>query len=91
MRAASSYPRGVDQAKGLFQTGSYVNVVNVSSPVGVYGPSISSASVLVLDDFCVAERDLSNHVMGNVKDVSSLSNLQTLIMEEGFFVVNLEV
>nr|GFC56301.1 RNA-directed DNA polymerase, eukaryota [Tanacetum cinerariifolium] len=77
------------QAKGQFQTGSYVNVVNGSSPVGVHGPSISSASVLVLDDSCVAERDLSNHVMGNVKDVSSISNLRTLIMEEGFSVVNL--
>nr|GEY26393.1 RNA-directed DNA polymerase, eukaryota, nucleotide-binding alpha-beta plait domain protein [Tanacetum cinerariifolium] len=87
--AASSYPRGVDQAKGQFQTGSYVNVVNGSSPVGVHGPSISSTSVLVLDDSCVAERDLSNHVMGNVKDVSSIFNLQTLIMEEGFSVVNL--
>nr|GFA59540.1 RNA-directed DNA polymerase, eukaryota [Tanacetum cinerariifolium] len=40
-------------------------------------------------DSCVAERDLSNHVMGNVKDVSSISNLRTLIMEEGFSVVNL--
>nr|GEZ49059.1 RNA-directed DNA polymerase, eukaryota [Tanacetum cinerariifolium] len=56
-------PTGVDQANGQFQTGSYVNVVNGSSPVGVHGPSISSASVLVLDDSCVAERDLSNHVM----------------------------
>nr|GFA50917.1 hypothetical protein [Tanacetum cinerariifolium] len=80
---------GVDQAKGQFQTGSYVNVVNGSFPVGVHGPFISSASVLVLDDSCVAERDLSNHVMGKVKDVSSISNLQTLIMEEGFSVVNL--
>nr|GFB26722.1 hypothetical protein [Tanacetum cinerariifolium] len=82
--AVSSYLRGVDQAKGQFQTGSYVNVVNGSSPVGVHGPFISSASVLVLDDSCVAERDMSNHVMGNVKDVSSISNLRTLIMEEGF-------
>nr|GEY26987.1 RNA-directed DNA polymerase, eukaryota, nucleotide-binding alpha-beta plait domain protein [Tanacetum cinerariifolium] len=87
--AASSYLRGVDQAKGQFQAGSYVNLVNVSSLVGVHGPSISSASVLVLDDSCVVERDLSNHVMGNVKDVSSISNLQTLIMEERFSVVNL--
>nr|GFC13150.1 RNA-directed DNA polymerase, eukaryota [Tanacetum cinerariifolium] len=62
--AASSYPRGVNQAKGQFQTRSYVNVVNGASPVGVHGPSISSASVLVLDDSFVAERDMSNHVMG---------------------------
>nr|GEZ80059.1 RNA-directed DNA polymerase, eukaryota [Tanacetum cinerariifolium] len=57
--------------------------------MGVHGPSIPSASVLVLDDSCVAERDLSNHVMGKVKDVSSISNLRTLIMKEGFSVVNL--
>nr|GFB10255.1 hypothetical protein [Tanacetum cinerariifolium] len=87
--SASSYPRGVDQAKGQFQTGSYVNVVNGSFHVGVHGPSISSTSVLVLDDSCVTERDLSNHVMGKVKDLSSISNLRTLIMEEGFSVVNL--
>nr|GEZ81081.1 hypothetical protein [Tanacetum cinerariifolium] len=78
--ATSSYPRRVDRAKGQFQTGSYVNVVNGLSPVGVHGPSISSALVLVLDDSCVAERDLSNHVMGNVKDVSSISNLRTIIL-----------
>nr|GEY01566.1 RNA-directed DNA polymerase, eukaryota [Tanacetum cinerariifolium] len=48
-----------------------------------------SMEVLVLDDSCVAERDLSNHVMGNVKDVSSISNFRTLIMDEGFSVVNL--
>nr|GFA70469.1 hypothetical protein [Tanacetum cinerariifolium] len=78
--AASSYPRGVDQAKGQFQTGSYVNVVNGSFPMGVHGPSISSTLVLVLDDSCVAERDLSNHVMGKVKDASSISNLRTLIV-----------
>nr|GEW80401.1 RNA-directed DNA polymerase, eukaryota [Tanacetum cinerariifolium] len=77
------------KAKGQFQTGSYVNVVNGSFPVGVHGPSIFSASVLALDDSCVAERDLSNHIMGKVKDVSSISNLRTLIMEEGFSVVNL--
>nr|GEZ28210.1 RNA-directed DNA polymerase, eukaryota [Tanacetum cinerariifolium] len=77
------------KAKDQFQNGSYVNVVNGSFPVGVHSPSISSASVLVLDDSCVVERDLSNHVMGKVKYVSSISNLWTLIMEERFSVVNL--
>nr|GFC37522.1 RNA-directed DNA polymerase, eukaryota, nucleotide-binding alpha-beta plait domain protein [Tanacetum cinerariifolium] len=37
MVAASSYPWGVDQAKGQFQTGSYVNVANGSFLVGVHG------------------------------------------------------
>ncbi|GJS22135.1 hypothetical protein Tco_0450767, partial [Tanacetum coccineum] len=35
--AALSYPRGVDQAKGQFQTGLYVNVVNGSSAAAVNG------------------------------------------------------
>ncbi|GKA49230.1 RNA-directed DNA polymerase, eukaryota, nucleotide-binding alpha-beta plait domain protein [Tanacetum coccineum] len=87
--AASSYPRGVDQAKGQVQSGSYVNVVNGPSPVVAHGPFISSASALVLNDSCVVERDLSNRVMGKVKDVSSISNLRTLITKEGFSVVNL--
>ncbi|GKF02743.1 RNA-directed DNA polymerase, eukaryota, nucleotide-binding alpha-beta plait domain protein, partial [Tanacetum coccineum] len=52
-------PTGVDQAKGQVQSGSYVNVVNGPSPVVAHGPSISSASALVLDDSCVVERDLS--------------------------------
>nr|GEY43500.1 RNA-directed DNA polymerase, eukaryota, reverse transcriptase zinc-binding domain protein [Tanacetum cinerariifolium] len=77
------------KAEGQFQTGSYVNVVNGSFSVGVYGPSISSASVLVLDDSCIGHRDLSNHIMGKVKAVSSISNLRTVIMEEGFSVINL--
>nr|GEZ70001.1 hypothetical protein [Tanacetum cinerariifolium]GEZ74023.1 hypothetical protein [Tanacetum cinerariifolium] len=65
----SNFPDGCTakdlwKAKGQFQNGSYVNVVNGSFPVGVHGPSISSTSVLVLDDSCVTECDLSNHVMG---------------------------
>nr|GEZ45487.1 hypothetical protein [Tanacetum cinerariifolium] len=46
--------------------------INGSFPVGVHGPFISSESVLVLVNSCVAERDLSNHVMGKVKDGEAL-------------------
>nr|GEY29773.1 hypothetical protein [Tanacetum cinerariifolium] len=62
---------------------------NNAAAASSYPQGVDQAKVLVLDDSCVAERDLSNHVMGTVKDVSSISNLRTLIMEEGFSVVNL--
>nr|GEW89106.1 RNA-directed DNA polymerase, eukaryota [Tanacetum cinerariifolium] len=69
--------------------GSYVNVVNGSSTTAVPGPYISSASALVLDDSCVVECDLSKYDMGKVKDVNSTPNLQTLLMDKGFFDVKL--
>ncbi|GJS33367.1 RNA-directed DNA polymerase, eukaryota [Tanacetum coccineum] len=87
--AAPSYSMGVNHAKVKVQNGSYVNVVNGFSPAVAPGPSISSASALVLDDSCVVERDLTNHAMGKVKDVNSIPNLRTLLTEEGFSVVNL--
>nr|GEU93940.1 RNA-directed DNA polymerase, eukaryota [Tanacetum cinerariifolium] len=70
--------------------GSYVNVVNGSSTATVRGPYISSASALVLDDSCVVERDLSKYAMGKVKDVNYIPNLQTLLMDKGFFDVKLK-
>ncbi|GJS89129.1 RNA-directed DNA polymerase, eukaryota [Tanacetum coccineum] len=75
--------------KAQDHAGSYVNVVNGSYIAAVPGPYISSASVLVLDDSCVVERDLSNHAMGKVKDVNSIPNLWTLFTDEGFSVVKL--
>nr|GEZ75771.1 RNA-directed DNA polymerase, eukaryota [Tanacetum cinerariifolium] len=51
-------------------------VLNGSSPVGVHGPSISFASVLVLDNSCVAERDLSNHVMA--KEIPVVVNAKVM-------------
>nr|GEW39882.1 RNA-directed DNA polymerase, eukaryota [Tanacetum cinerariifolium] len=70
--------------------GSYVNVVNGSSTAAVHGPYISFASTLVLDDSCVVERDLSKYAMGKVKDVNSITNLWTLLMDEGFSDVKLK-
>ncbi|GJZ21180.1 RNA-directed DNA polymerase, eukaryota [Tanacetum coccineum] len=79
--------KGVDQAK--VASGSYVNVVSGKPPATVYGPTISSASVLVLDESCCVERDLSSHVMGKVKDANVIPNLRNLLMDEGFDVGNL--
>nr|GEY64113.1 RNA-directed DNA polymerase, eukaryota [Tanacetum cinerariifolium] len=76
--------------KAQDHAGSYVNVVNGSSTVIVPGPYISSASALVLDDLCVVERDLLKYAMGKVKDVNSIPNLRTLLMDEGFSDVKLK-
>ncbi|GKD26467.1 RNA-directed DNA polymerase, eukaryota [Tanacetum coccineum] len=63
----------------------------IVSPKPVRGnhSNVSFASVpdtpsLVLDDSCVYARDLSQHVMGKVKDVSSIPNMLTLLTKEGF-------
>ncbi|GJR59043.1 RNA-directed DNA polymerase, eukaryota, partial [Tanacetum coccineum] len=60
-------------------TGSYANVVS-----GAQGPLISPSPALVLEDSCLVERDLSRHVMGKVKDFSSIPNLYTILIDEGF-------
>nr|GEX22375.1 RNA-directed DNA polymerase, eukaryota [Tanacetum cinerariifolium] len=88
--AAPSNLTGFRQPKAQDYAGSYVNVVNGSSTVAVPGPYISFTSALVLDDSCVVERDLSKYAVGKVKDVNSIPNLQTLLMDEGFSDVKLK-
>ncbi|GJT12683.1 RNA-directed DNA polymerase, eukaryota [Tanacetum coccineum] len=51
--------------------------------------TISSAPAMVIDDSCVVKRDLQNHVMGEVKQFSLISNLRNLLLAEGFHIVNL--
>ncbi|GJX74031.1 RNA-directed DNA polymerase, eukaryota [Tanacetum coccineum] len=89
MHAAPSNSTGFRQPKAQNHAGSYANVVNGYASVAATGPSISSASALVLDDSCVVDRDLSKHAMGKVKDVNSIPNLRTLLMDEGFSDVKL--
>ncbi|GKD16834.1 RNA-directed DNA polymerase, eukaryota, nucleotide-binding alpha-beta plait domain protein, partial [Tanacetum coccineum] len=68
---------------------SYANIVNGVSTSGVPGSLISPSPTLVLDDSCLVERDLSKHAMGRVKDFTSIPNLQTILMDEGFSDVKL--
>nr|GEZ56195.1 RNA-directed DNA polymerase, eukaryota, nucleotide-binding alpha-beta plait domain protein [Tanacetum cinerariifolium] len=84
MPAAPSNSTGFRQPNAQDHARSYVNVVNGSSTAAVPGPYISSASALVLDDSCVVERDLSKYAMGKLKDVNSILNLRTLLMDKGF-------
>nr|GEX09150.1 RNA-directed DNA polymerase, eukaryota [Tanacetum cinerariifolium] len=90
---ASPIQKGLSGANGAASASrhpkSYVNVVNGASKVPDFGPVLSAASALVLDDYCAVERDLSKHVMGKVKDVKSISNLRTVFRDEGFSDVNL--
>ncbi|GJY67390.1 RNA-directed DNA polymerase, eukaryota [Tanacetum coccineum] len=52
------------------------------------GPKESYSSILkpslVLDDSCLVNRDLTNCVMGEVLQFSSINNLQVLLSNEGF-------
>ncbi|GJR76692.1 RNA-directed DNA polymerase, eukaryota [Tanacetum coccineum] len=75
---------GFRQSNAHVHADSNAIVVNGNSPLIVPGTSISPSTALVLDDTCVIKRDLSKHAMGRVKDVNSIPNLRTLLMDEGF-------
>nr|GEX43251.1 hypothetical protein [Tanacetum cinerariifolium] len=77
-RSSHSTNPGVSKQPKV-HTGSYTNVAS-----GAQGPLISLSLALVLEDSCLVERDLSRHVMGKVKDFSSIPNLYTILTDEGF-------
>ncbi|GJZ73409.1 RNA-directed DNA polymerase, eukaryota, partial [Tanacetum coccineum] len=83
---AHNLSRGNEKVKVHVQQGSFANIVSGQPPVGVYGPSISSSPAMMLDESCVIDCDLSKNFMGKVKDVSLISKLRTLFMDEGFTV-----
>ncbi|GKD35930.1 retrovirus-related pol polyprotein from transposon TNT 1-94, partial [Tanacetum coccineum] len=61
---------------------SYAHVVKGGSqPVNV---EVESTPTLVLDDDCLNSQDLSNSLMGRVKEFASLSNLKMVLANEGF-------
>ncbi|GKD02335.1 RNA-directed DNA polymerase, eukaryota, nucleotide-binding alpha-beta plait domain protein [Tanacetum coccineum] len=80
---------GYRQTKVHATAGSYATAVKGNSPPFVPVTSHSSTPALMLDDSCVIERDLSKHAMGRVKDINSIPNLRTLLMDEGFSDVKL--
>nr|GEY38202.1 RNA-directed DNA polymerase, eukaryota [Tanacetum cinerariifolium] len=64
---------------------SYVNVVtNVNEMSKLDSPAI------VLDDDCVLSKDLSNSLMGRIKEFASLTNLKNALMNEGFVDLNVK-
>ncbi|GJX23046.1 RNA-directed DNA polymerase, eukaryota, reverse transcriptase zinc-binding domain protein [Tanacetum coccineum] len=69
-----------NEAKGF--ANSYAHVVKGGSqPVNV---EVESTPALVLDDECLNPQDLSNALMGRVKEFPSLSNLKMVLANEGF-------
>ncbi|GKC54374.1 RNA-directed DNA polymerase, eukaryota [Tanacetum coccineum] len=64
-------------------TGSYANVVNGVPSSANPGSVISPSLALVLDENCLVERDFSKYAMGRVKDVHSISNILSILHDEG--------
>nr|GEW39854.1 nucleotide-binding alpha-beta plait domain-containing protein [Tanacetum cinerariifolium] len=67
---------------GLYGRKSFVNVV-MSNEKSDTGESSDNPSI-VLDDECLNAKDLSNSLMGRVKEFTSLTNLKTALTNEGF-------
>nr|GEX91644.1 RNA-directed DNA polymerase, eukaryota [Tanacetum cinerariifolium] len=84
----NSKPMGYPEPKGYSLPRSFVNVVK-GNPLFASYTSFPDSPSLVLDDSCINKRDLSRHVMGKVKDLSSIPNLCTLFSKEGFSKTNL--
>nr|GEU49700.1 RNA-directed DNA polymerase, eukaryota [Tanacetum cinerariifolium] len=64
--------------------GSYAHVVNGGFPSVSPATLICPSPALVLDETCLIDRDFSKCVMGKVKDVNSIPNIQIILHDEGF-------
>ncbi|GKB60357.1 RNA-directed DNA polymerase, eukaryota [Tanacetum coccineum] len=76
-------PSDYTQPKIYPSLGSFVNVVKGNHSNASFA-SVPDTPSLVLDDSCVYAWDLSQCVIGKVKDVSSIPNMLTLLTKEGF-------
>ncbi|GJY25245.1 RNA-directed DNA polymerase, eukaryota [Tanacetum coccineum] len=65
---------------------SYVNVVKSKFSTGL--GDVDSGPAIVMDDGCLNPKDVSNALLGKVKEFASLSNLKTAFSNEGFTDVN---
>nr|GEZ65507.1 RNA-directed DNA polymerase, eukaryota [Tanacetum cinerariifolium] len=70
-------------------SGSYATVAKGNTQLKTLVFQASTVPTLVLDDSCVIERDLSRHLMGRVKQLNHIPNLQTILSKEGFLKVKL--
>nr|GEW77767.1 hypothetical protein [Tanacetum cinerariifolium] len=69
---------------GNKSNGSYAHVVKGGFPSFSPATLICPSPALVLDDTCLIDRDFSKCVMGKVKDVNSIPNIQIILHDEGF-------
>nr|GEV04882.1 caffeoylshikimate esterase-like [Tanacetum cinerariifolium] len=69
--------------------GSFADAVKDIKNVPPRSSPVSCSPALVLDDTCVNVLDVSRQVMGRTKDVNSISNIRTILTNEGFVDVKL--
>ncbi|GJU23903.1 RNA-directed DNA polymerase, eukaryota [Tanacetum coccineum] len=67
---------------------SFVNVVKSIYKSGTVDCEANPA--IVLDDDCLNSKDLTNSLLGRVKEFASLSNLKTVLTNEGFVDISLK-
>nr|GEY87833.1 hypothetical protein [Tanacetum cinerariifolium] len=70
-------------------SGSFADAVKDIKNFTPHSSPVSCSPALVLDDTCVNVLDVSGQVMGRTKDVNSISNLRTILTNEGFMDVKL--
>nr|GEY28719.1 nucleotide-binding alpha-beta plait domain-containing protein [Tanacetum cinerariifolium] len=78
--------KSIDHNAGLGN--SYVRVVKGEEKKGILNEK--TQPVMVLDDECLISRDLSNFLMGRVKEFASLANLKMTMSNEGFMDVKIQ-
>nr|GEX07937.1 RNA-directed DNA polymerase, eukaryota [Tanacetum cinerariifolium] len=67
-----------------FPSGYFNDTVKDIKNIPPHSSPVLCSSALVLDDTCVNVLDVSRQVMGRTKDVNSISNLRTILTNEGF-------
>ncbi|GJV76435.1 nucleotide-binding alpha-beta plait domain-containing protein [Tanacetum coccineum] len=66
----------------------FVNVVKSNTRSG--SVECDSTPVIVLDEECLYSKDLTNSLLGRVKEFASLTNLKTALQNEGFADINVK-
>ncbi|GKC34047.1 RNA-directed DNA polymerase, eukaryota, reverse transcriptase zinc-binding domain protein, partial [Tanacetum coccineum] len=67
---------------------SFVNVVKSNTRSG--SVECDSTPAIVLDEECLYSKDLTNSLLGRVKEFASLTNLKTALQNEGFADINVK-
>ncbi|PWA42025.1 hypothetical protein CTI12_AA549130 [Artemisia annua] len=66
---------------------SFASVLKSNNHKG-FSPSDSTPTI-VMNDYCIVDKDLSCSLMGKIKDINALSNIYVIFADEGFDNVNI--
>nr|GEY17495.1 RNA-directed DNA polymerase, eukaryota [Tanacetum cinerariifolium] len=87
-RAPNSMPK--KQNEGV-NSKSFANVLKSNTTKSSVSATVADFKpVIVLDDSCILEKDLSCAAIGKIKDINDLSNLYVILNNEGFDNVKLK-